>query len=332
MHKDNCKAKGCKICNNIEDKKKESKLGIVFYIISIIIFIVGFIPIFSKYRIYIYITVVAFSGYELIIEGIKNIFKLNFEEDTLMTIAVIAAFVLGEYPESAMVVLLFRLGEFLEEKAVENSNKNIKKIVEIKVKTANLIKENEEVEVVDIEKINVDDYILIKPGEMVPVDCIVIEGNSNLDTSNITGESIPAYVESGAELLSGIMNLTGSLKCKVIKDYKNSTASQIVDLVYEATNNKGKTEEFITKFSKIYTPIVIIGAIIIAVVPTLIFKQDIKDWIMRALVFLVASCPCSIVISVPLAFFSCIGAISKKGMIIKGTKYIESLSKAKYIK
>ena len=266
--------KHCCNCNHAhheEDKhehnheEKESKISLVLYIVSVIIFLLTFIPIDIPYKFVMYLVVVILSGYELILEGIKNIFHLNFEEDTLMTIAVIAAFALGEFPESCMVILLFRIGEFIEDKAVENSNKNINDIVKIKPKTANLLDEKVEDKIVKVE------------------------------------------------------------------DDKNSTASQIVDLVYQATNNKGKTEEFITKFSKIYTPTVIIIAILVAILPPMFLGAEFKTWIMRALVFLVASCPCSIVISVPLAFFSCIGAISKKGMLVKGTKHIEDLSKTKYI-
>ena len=328
------KEKNCKHCDVDKIEEQEEKLDkkeIILYIISVIIFILTFIPVFEKLRILMYLIVVILSGYKLILGGIKNIFKLNFEEDTLMTIAVIAAFVLGEFPESCMVVLLFRLGEFLEDKAVENSNKNIKNIVEIKAKTANILDEKENIKVVDVENVKVGEKILIKPGEIVPLDCKILKGSSSLDTSSITGESIPVAVYENENILSGTINLDGSLTCIVEKDYKNSMASQIVDLVYEATNNKGKTEEFITKFSKIYTPIVIILALVIAIVAPIVLNQEFKTWIMRALVFLVASCPCSIVISVPLAFFTCIGAISKKGMLIKGTKHIEALSNAKYI-
>lgn len=326
----------CKKCSNHDhehnhENKESSKIEKILYLIAIIIFILSFIPTLADVRMYLFIITIILAGYELIIEGIKNIFKLNFEEDTLMTIAIIAAFILGEFPESCMVVLLFRLGEFLEHKAVENSNKNIKDIVEIKSNTANLINQNEEITVVDVEKIEVGDTILIKPGEIIPLDCIVLEGETNINTSSITGESNPIYVSENDKILSGTINLSGSIKAEVEKDYKNSTASQIVDLVYEAKNNKGKTEKFITKFSKVYTPIVIILAILIAIVPTVIWGQDLNEWIMRALVFLVSSCPCSIVISVPLAFFSCIGAISKKGMLIKGTKHIEALAKSKCI-
>lgn len=332
--------KHCCNCNHAhheEDKhennheEKESKISLVLYIVSVIIFLLTFIPIDIPYKFVMYLVVVILSGYELILKGIKNIFHLNFEEDTLMTIAVIAAFSLGEFPESCMVILLFRLGEFIEDKAVENSNKNINDIVKIKPKTANLLDEKEEDKIVKVEDVKIGDKIIIKPGEMVPLDCKIIKGKSSLDTSEITGESIPVYVEENQEILSGSINLTGRLICVVSKDDKNSTASQIVDLVYQATNNKGKTEEFITKFSKIYTPTVIIIAILVAILPPMFLGAEFKTWIMRALVFLVASCPCSIVISVPLAFFSCIGAISKKGMLVKGTKHIEDLSKTKYV-
>lgn len=325
--------KHCKHCHmhHNEEEKKLDKKEIILYIISLMIFILTFIPLFEQYKIMMYLLVVILSGYKLILEGINNIFKLNFEEDTLMTIAVIAAFCLREFPESCMIVLLFKLGEFLQDKAVENSNKNIKDILEIKAKTANLIGENDSIKVVDAEMVKVGEKILIKPGEMVPVDCKILKGFSSLDTSSITGESIPVSVSENESILSGSINLNGSLICTVEKDYKNSTASQIVDLVYEARNNKGKAEELITKFSKVYTPIVIILALVIAIFIPIILNQEFKTWIMRALVFLVASCPCSIVISVPLAFFSCIGAISKKGMIIKGTKHIEDLSKVKYV-
>ena len=313
-----------------EEEEKHEKLEKILYIISVIVFAITFIPqIPENIKIGMYIVSIIFAGYEILFEGIKNIFKLNFEEDTLMAIAVVAACVIGEFTEGALVILLFKLGEFIEHRAVEKSNDSIKQIADIKAKNANLLKEND-VEVVDVNVLKVGDNILIKPGEMVPVDCKVISGKSEIDTSNITGESIPVVVSDDMELLSGTINLNGSLKCIVQKEFKDSTASQIVDLVYEAQNNKGKTEEFITKFSKIYTPIVIVLAILIAVVPPII-GLEFKEWLMRALVFLVASCPCSIVISIPLALYTGLGAISKKGMLIKGTKHIEDLSKAKII-
>jgi len=327
----------CDICKHIQEEHEnnnEEELGkkdIFLYIVSIALFIISFIPALKPYQGYLCTVSVLLSGYKMILEGIKNIFKLNFEEDTLMTIAIIAALILGEFPESCMIILLFKLGEFLEDKAVEKSNDNIKNIVDIQVKTANLIKENNDIKSVNVEDINENDKILIKPGEMVPVDCKVVSGNASLDMSALTGESKPVEVGEGQEILSGSINLNGSITAIVKRNYRNSTASQIADLVYEAKNNKGKTEEFINKFSKIYTPIVIVLALIVGIIPPVVLNQEFKTWIMRALVFLVASCPCSIVISVPLAFFSCIGVNSKKGLLIKGTKHIEALANANYI-
>lgn len=246
-----------------------------------------------------------------------------------MTIAIIAAFIIGEYPESVAIVLLFKLGEVIENKAVEKANQNINSIASLKIQTANKISEKE-IKTVNVEELKIGDTILIKPGETVPVDCLILKGESALDTSKLTGESKPVYVNEKNEILSGSINQTGTLKCKVSKEYKDSAISKIVDLVYEATNNKGKKEEYITRFSKIYTPVVIVIAILLAIVPA-ILGGDFVGWLNRALVFLVASCPCSIVISIPLAYFSCIGAISKKGLLIKGTKHIEDLAKAKVL-
>lgn len=199
----------CNHChvNESETEEKLNKKDIILYIISIIIFILTFIPILENYKIWVYLLVIILSGYKLIIEGIKNIFKLNFEEDTLMTIAVIAAFALGEFPESCMVVLLFRLGEFLEDKAVENSNKSIKDIVEIKAKTANIIDEKENVKVVNVEDVKVGEKIIIKPGEIVPLDCKILKGTANLDMSSLTGESMPVQVKENEDILSGSINL-----------------------------------------------------------------------------------------------------------------------------
>lgn len=246
-----------------------------------------------------------------------------------MTIAIIAAFIIGEYPESVAIVLLFKLGEVIENKALEKANQNINSIASLKIQTANKISEKE-TKTVNVEELKIGDTILIKPGETVPVDCLILKGESALDTSKLTGESKPVYVNEKNEILSGSINQTGTLKCKVSKEYKDSAISKIVDLVYEATNNKGKKEEYITRFSKIYTPVVIVIAILLAIVPA-ILGGDFVAWLNRALVFLVASCPCSIVISIPLAYFSCIGAISKKGLLIKGAKHIEDLAKAKVL-
>lgn len=309
--------------------KENKKNEIILYVLSLLVFGIGFIPMLSVYKIWIYLVAVLIAGYDLLIKGIKNLLKFNFEENTLMTIAIIGAFIKGEYAESCLVVLLFKLGEFLEEYAEKTSNKNIEDITKIKANNANLI-DGDDVKVVKVEELKVGDNILIKPGEKIPVDCKIISGKSKIDMSSITGESKPVKVEEEYEILSGGINITSAIYAEVLREYKDSMASQIIDLVYEATNNKGKTEKFITKFSKIYTPIVIVIAIILVIIP-LILGQDMNRWIDIALFFLVASCPCSLVISIPLSFFSCIGAISKRGMIIKGTKHIENLAKTDLI-
>ena len=262
--------------HNHEEKEEINKKEVVLYITSIFLFIISFIPILKSFQKWICLGVVILAGYDLILKGIKKIFKLNFEEETLMTIAIIAAFILGEYPESCMVVLLFKLGEFIEDRAIGKSNQSIKNIVEIKSKTANIIDKDGTIKTVDVETVQVDDIILIKPGEIVPVDSQIINGSSTLNMSSLTGESIPVEVCVGQNILSGSINLNGSLTCKVQKDYNNSTTSQIVDLVNEATNNKGKTEEFITKFSKIYTPIVIIISLLVAIFPPFFLNQEFK--------------------------------------------------------
>ena len=313
----------------MKEKDENGKIKIIMYAISLILFIIGFIPALENYKLIIYLLSIITSGYDLIIQGIKNIFHLNFEEDTLMTIAIIAAFIIGEYPESVAIALLFKLGEFIEDKAVERANQNINSIASLKITKANLVK-GDETKQINVEDLKIDDIILIKPGETVPVDCKIEKGESALDTSKLTGESEPIYVNKGMEILSGSINQNGILTCKVTKKYEDSAISKIVDLVYEATNNKGKKEEFITRFSRIYTPVVIIIAILLAILPAL-FGADFITWLNRSLVFLVASCPCSIVISIPLAYFSCIGAISKKGLLIKGTKHIEDLANARIL-
>ncbi len=310
------------------NKKKEKRLELLIYVVAVILFILSFFFIKPKYYIITYLVVILLSGYEILIEGIKNLIKLNFEESTLMTIATIAAFALGQYPEACLVILLFRLGEFLEDKIVDRSQKNIEDIVKIKVDIANVINDNGEIEIKKSEDVKIGEIILVKPGEKVPLDGIVFSGSSRIDKSAITGESILVDVCENEEILSGSLNISGPLKIKVEKDYKNSTITQIIDLVYEATTNKGETEKFITRFSKIYTPVVLILALLIAVVVPLFSGFRFEEWMIRSLIFLVASCPCSIVISIPLAMFSGVGAISKKGLLLKGTKYLEKLSKA----
>jgi len=315
----------------MQQQKIEVKSEKILYLIAIIIFILAlFIP-NNIIKMVLFGITIACIGYKILIEGIKNIFELNFEEDTLMTIAVIAAFILGEYPEACLVLFLFRIGEFLEERAMKKSHDNIENIVSLKENSANVVDENKQIVFKHSKFVNVGDIILIKPGEMVPLDCIIISGQTQLDTSNITGESKPIVAKEKDHLLSGSINLSSAVYAKVEKDLDNSMVSQIADLVEEASANKGQSEKFITKFSKQYTPAVLIFAVIFALLTALTGLLELKEAIHRSLIFVVAACPCSLVISVPLAFFACVGSCSKKGMLIKGTKHIESIAKANVI-
>ena len=270
-----------------------------------------------------------FAGYDLLIAGFKGLFKFSLDEMTLMTIAVVAAFAIGEGFEGALVTILFKIGEFFEDKAVQNSRKRIDALVNIVPENANLLSPDGSVREIAAREISVGDTILVKVGDRVPLDCIILEGGSDIDTSAVTGESVPVRSEAGDFLLSGMINLSGVLKCRVEKSYENSTANKIAELVKDATREKGNTERFITKFSKIYTPVVVGLAVLIAVLPPLFGLGEFVTWLNRSLIFLVASCPCALVISVPMTFYSVIGTVSKMGALIKGSKHVEILSKAK---
>ena len=266
------------------------------------------------------------AGNETFINGIKSAIKLKLDETTLLTIAVIAAFCLGEFTEAALVTILFQFGELLEDVAVGRSKKNIEALAKIRPDKAILIENGEEVEV-PAENVKIGSTILVKPYERIPLDGTVVQGNSSIDTSAITGESVPVEGIHGTEVMSGMQNGEGVIKVVTTKTAENSAASRILKMVGESQKNKGESEKFITRFAKVYTPIVIVISVLVAVVPTLIFG-DFSLWLYRALVCLVASCPCAIVISVPLAYFAGIGGASKKGIMIKGGKYVEALSKA----
>ena len=309
------------------DHGEMKKIDFILYGISVACFVLAFLPIPEIVSTILFGACVLLAGYDLLWNGIKGLFHLKFEEDTLMTIAAVAAFALGEHPEACMVVLLFKIGEFLEQVAIKRSRKNLKALTEIRPDTANRLLEDGTPVPVKAEEIQIGEKILVRAGDKVPLDCVVLSGHSAIDSSALTGESIPVPAETGSQLLSGSINLSGALTCQVNKTFENSTASQILNLVYASSEKKGKTEKFITRFSKLYTPIVIICGILLAVVPPLLGILDFKTWILRSLIFLVASCPCALVISVPLSFFSSIGAISKQGILIKGTKYVETLSK-----
>lgn len=267
------------------------------------------------------------SGYKIFLKGIKNAVKLKIDETVLLAVAVIAAFCLGEFVEAAMVTILFSLGEFIEDIAVDASRRDIEKLAQIRPDTATIIKDGVET-VVPAESVKTGSIITVKPYERLPLDGVVTNGKSTLDASALTGESMPVDITVGSEVMSGAINGNGLIEIRTTKEYGNSTASRILQLVEDAAARKGQKEKLITRFASIYTPIVIIIAAAIAFIPPLLGLGEFSEWIYRALVCLVASCPCAIVISVPLSYYSGIGAASKIGVLIKGGKYIEALAKA----
>lgn len=270
------------------------------------------------------------SGIDVIFKACKNILHgLVFDECFLMTVATIGAFLIGEYAEGAAVMLFYQLGELFQSYAVGKSRKSIAKLMDIRPDSTNLQKDGEIISV-DPYDVSLGDIIVIKPGEKVPLDCIVTSGSSFVDTRALTGESVPQSVKSGDELLSGCINESGVLQAKVTKVFEESTVSKILELVENAADNKSKSENFITKFARYYTPAVVITAFLLAVIPPIFFEaQQFSTWIYRALTFLVVSCPCALVISVPMSFFCAIGACSKHGILVKGSNFLEDLSKAK---
>lgn len=274
----------------------------------------------------IYGAAILLCGYKVFISGFKALIKLRLDENTLMSIAVIAAFCIQEFPEAALVTLLFSIGEVLEERAVDKSRRDIAKLAEIRPDTARLLTE-QGTQTVAAETVSIGDTIVISPFERVPLDGEILSGQSDLDASALTGESMPVFAEAGTKIMSGMMNKEGLLTVKVTSSYENSSASRILKMVEDAAATKGSSEKFITKFARVYTPIVMLAAIILVLFPPL-FGGDFTEWLYRALVFLVASCPCAVVISVPLGFYSGIGGASKSGVIIKGGKYIEALANA----
>ncbi len=244
-----------------------------------------------------------------------------------MAIATIGAFLIGEYPEAVAVMLFYKIGELFEEYAEEKSRKSISGLMDIKPDYANL-KVGNETKKVNPNEVKIGDIIIIKPGEKVPLDGIIIEGETTLDTKALTGETMPREANVNCEILSGSININGMITVKVTKEFGESTVSKILDLVENASAKKANTENFITKFAKIYTPIVVVIAIIIAILPNIILKtNDFTTWIYRALTFLVVSCPCALVISIPLSFFGGIGGASRSGILIKGGNYLEQLAK-----
>lgn len=271
-------------------------------------------------------------GGEVIWIAIKNISRGEiFDENFLMSIATLGAFFIGEYPEAVAVMLFYQIGEMFQGYAVSKSRKSISSLMNIRADYANVLRNGEEAKV-DPQNVSIDEVIIIKPGERIPLDGIVLDGTSFIDTSALTGESVPREITVGDEILSGAINNNGVLKVKVNKEFGESTVSRILELVENASNKKAPTEKFITKFSKVYTPIVVVIAILVAVIPPLVISGEaFSVWIYRALSLLVVSCPCALVVSIPLGFFSGIGAASKKGILVKGGNYLEALKDSEIV-
>lgn len=271
------------------------------------------------------------AGYDIIFKALKNIIKGQvFDENFLMGIATIGAIGIKEYPEAVMVMVLYQIGEYLQDKAVEKSQNSITELMDIRPDYAN-IEKNGDLTKISPYEVKIGDTIIVKTGEKIPLDGIIIDGSATLDTSALTGESRPREVKIGDEAISGCINTNGLLKIRVTKEYGQSTVSKILDLVENASSKKTKTENFITKFAKIYTPVVVLAALFLAILPPLILGSNFSVWINRALTFLVISCPCALVISVPLGFFAGIGGASKCGILVKGSSYLELLSKPETI-
>ena len=277
----------------------------------------------------LYLASYVLIGGKVILSSIRNISKGQvFDENFLMAVATVAAIAVKQYPEAVAVMLFYEVGEFLQDKAVNKSRKSITALMNIRPDYANLVK-GEEIEVVSPEDINIDDIIMVKPGEKIPLDGIVIEGQSSVDTSAITGESLISEVAKDSNVLSGYINKNGVIKIKVTKTFEESTVSKILELTENASATKANTEKFITKFARYYTPVVVFAALALALIPTLVLKDpDISKWVYRAAVFLVVSCPCALVISIPLSFFAGIGGASKKGVLIKTGTALEALNDA----
>ena len=298
-------------------------------VIALVLFVIALTVNFSNELINDVIFIVSYLivGLEILKEAIENIFKGEiFDENFLMSVATIGAFAIGEFPEAVAVMLFYQVGEFFQDYAVDKSRKSISSLMDIRPDFANVIRDGK-IEKVNPNEVNIGDTIVIKPGEKVPLDGKIVEGKTSLDTKALTGETLPRDAKEGDEVLSGCINIEGLIKVEVTKAFGESTVSKILDLVENASNKKSKSENFITKFSKYYTPTVVIIALLLAIIPPLIIEgATFSDWIYRALSFLVVSCPCALVISIPLSFFGGIGGASKIGVLIKGSNYLEALA------
>ena len=284
-------------------------------------FVLGYVlPFEGVLKLSVFLVSYAVIGYDILWKAVRGIFKGQvFDENFLMALATVGAFFVGEYPEGVAVMLFYQVGELFQSYAVNQSRKSIASLMDICPEYANVLRQGK-IEIVDPEEVSVDEWILIKPGEKIPLDGIVTDGTSTLDTSALTGESIPRTVLTGDSVISGCINLNGTLTVQVTKEYDDCTVTKILELVENASSRKANAENFITKFARYYTPAVVIAALLLAFLPPIFIQgESLSAWIYRALIFLVVSCPCALVISIPLGFFGGIGAASKQGVLIKGS-------------
>lgn len=317
-------------------KQKKVLQRIIISFLCILLF--AFIPVEGYVEFVLYMIPYLIIGYDILKKAIKGIMnKQVFDENFLMAVATVGAIALGDYKEGVAVMLFYQIGELFQSYAVGKSRRNISDLMDIRPDYANIEREDGKEEKVDPDEVEIGSIIIVKPGEKVPIDGMIIEGKTSLNTSALTGESVPREVNVGDEVISGCVNLTGLLKIETTKEFGESTVSKILDLVENASSKKSKSENFISKFAKYYTPAVCYGAVALAICPPIVNQLFLNaspqwgEWIFRALTFLVISCPCALVISIPLSFFAGIGGASHEGVLVKGSNYLETLSQTKYV-
>ena len=316
------------MCEHHHEREDENEKSPLLRIgLAIAVFLCGtFLPVEGVVKFVVFFVAYLIAGGDILLKAFRNIIKGEvFDENFLMSIATLGAFSIKEFPEAVMVMILYQVGEYFQDKAVDKSRKSISTLMDIRPDYAN-IEQNDELVKKSPDTINVGDVIVVKTGEKIPLDGVVVDGSAVVDTSALSGESLPRSLKVGDNAISGCINTNGVIKIKVSKKFEESTVSKILELVENASKNKSKAENFITKFAKIYTPAVVLGAVLLVVIP-LMFGGVFSVWFQRALTFLVISCPCAIVISVPLGFFAGIGGASRVGILVKGSVYVEALSR-----
>ena len=315
--------------------KKQKKVLTRIIIAAVLMIAFSFLPVEDYTAFVLFLIPYLVIGYDILIKagkGIKN--HQVFDENFLMAVATVGAIALGDYREGVAVMLFYQIGELFQSYAVGKSRRNISDLMDIRPDYANIERDGE-IEEVDPDEVEIGSIIVVKPGEKVPIDGVIIEGTTTLNTSALTGESVPRDASEGDEVISGCINMTGVLRIKTTKEFGESTVSKILDMVENASSRKSRSENFISKFAKYYTPAVCYGALALAVLPPVVrmifmgLSPEWGDWIMRALTFLVISCPCALVISIPLSFFAGIGGASNAGVLVKGTNYLETLAVTK---